>query len=250
MAEDCKQKEEEKSAFLDWCGQWRLVGDIVRGRYAKCKVRFIERVLMAVFVALRSFSLSNFHVCFKGNRAKRIFIDVYVILKMVVLLALLLSYPAEGYEGRGLTWLVIVLVWYITVDTFNYVLCIVFVDMHEEKWLPKSYSGSMIMLLINYLQLIVGFAVLYLCHGCIGYSDCGERITRAGEAFYYSTVTITTLGYGDMEPILPTGRILSSVETLMGIVLLVLVFGLFFVEMGRQQRFLENKKKENEEEKE
>jgi len=229
MAEDCKRKEEEKSAYLGCRGQLRLAWHIVRGRYAKCKVRCIERVLMTVFVVLRVFSLSNLHVCFKGDRAKATFIDVYVILKMVVLLALLLRCPAGGYGGRGLlTGLVVGLVWYIIVDTFNYTLCVVFVDMHEEKWLPISYSGSVIMLFINYLQLIVGFAVLYLCHGCIGYSDSGERITRAGEAFYYSTVTITTLGYGDMEPILPTGRTLAWVETLMGIVLLVLVLNAIF----------------------
>lgn len=223
MSGEVKENEDKNSAYSGWREQWRLVLDIVHGRYQKDKLRFIERALMTVFVVLRIFSLSNFHFLFGTDRVKAMFIDVYVILKMVVLLVLLLSYPPEGYEGIGRTALVVGIVWYIIVDTFNYLLCVVFVDMHQKKWEPMSYSGSMIMLSVNYVQLIVGFAVLFLCYGCIGYSDCGQTITQAGEAFYFSTVTITTLGYGDIKPILPKGRLLVSAETLMGIVMLVLV---------------------------
>ena len=40
---------------------------------------------------------------------------------------------------------------------------------------------------------------------------------------YYSFVTLTTLGYGDVVPILPAARSMATLEALMGQLYLVIV---------------------------
>ena len=81
--------------------------------------------------------------------------------------------------------------------------------------------------MFNYCEIIIGFAVLYLATYSIGYSNSNKIITTPIEALYFSTVTITTLGYGDMIPISPLGQKLALLEPLLGFILVVLVIGVF-----------------------
>ena len=68
-----------------------------------------------------------------------------------------------------------------------------------------------------------------------GASDhsCHLSIQTPGEALRVSLLTITTLGNEYIEPIKRGGRILASIEPVMGIILLVLVIGILFVELGK-----------------
>jgi len=51
-----------------------------------------------------------------------------------------------------------------------------------------------------------------------------------GRMFYFSAVTITTLGYGDIVPITNTARILVALESIIGLVLI----GLFLNSLARE----------------
>jgi hypothetical protein len=79
--------------------------------------------------------------------------------------------------------------------------------------------------------MIIGFAALYRWAGSIKSSD--GVITDAGNAFYFSIVTISTLGYGDYVPGNALGKVIVSVETIMGIVFIILVFSTFISRFGR-----------------
>jgi len=81
--------------------------------------------------------------------------------------------------------------------------------------------------MFNYCEIIIGFAILYLATYSIGYSNSNRVITRPVEALYFSTVTITTLGYGDMRPMSPFGQKLALLEPLLGFILVILVIGVF-----------------------
>lgn len=59
------------------------------------------------------------------------------------------------------------------------------------------------------------------------------------ESIYFSVVTITTLGYGDILPVTDTGRILTGLEALLGIVLI----GLFLNSISESRAELQDKKK-------
>jgi uncharacterized protein YjbI with pentapeptide repeats len=74
---------------------------------------------------------------------------------------------------------------------------------------------------------ILGCTYLYFTFSLIEHGDTGEPATLF-ESFYFSTLTFTTLGYGDFNPITSAGQLLAVAETSIGVVLLailVFVFG-------------------------
>ncbi|MDZ4234017.1 MAG: potassium channel family protein, partial [Dietzia sp.] len=51
----------------------------------------------------------------------------------------------------------------------------------------------------------------------------GSSIETYGEALWFSVVTVTTVGYGDVAPVTPTGRVIAAGLMLAGIALLGVV---------------------------
>jgi voltage-gated potassium channel len=45
----------------------------------------------------------------------------------------------------------------------------------------------------------------------------GRRISSFGDALWWSTSTITTVGYGDVYPVTAVGRLISALAMLVGI---------------------------------
>jgi hypothetical protein len=79
------------------------------------------------------------------------------------------------------------------------------------------------------LAVIFGFALLYPLGGWMKPED-GSPITYSlggnplefGNSIYYSTLTFTALGFGDFQPV-GFGRVLTTIETGLGAVLLALL---------------------------
>ena len=101
-------------------------------------------------------------------------------------------------------------------------------------------------------QVIYGAMSLYLLIGfCFGYAfAAAERLnpgsilglsgaavdTQLFEFYYFSVVTLTTLGYGDMTPISPVARGLAMVEALLGQIYLAVAIARVVAMYGRDQR--------------
>lgn len=90
--------------------------------------------------------------------------------------------------------------------------------------------------------VVVGVAVL-VAAGAIYTVERGEpetRFTSIPHAMWWSIVTITTVGYGDMAPVTPLGKVIGGVVAFIGICALALPVGIlstgFFDEMNRQKR--------------
>jgi hypothetical protein len=57
------------------------------------------------------------------------------------------------------------------------------------------------------------------------------------DLFYYSYVTLATLGYGDINPVGPEARSLAITEAIVGqLYLVVLVAGLVGMSLGQRKR--------------
>ena len=85
-------------------------------------------------------------------------------------------------------------------------------DFHQGKVLPAIISTAVTLLLLHVIEVIV-WAVAYRLLTPIGSLDTFEK------AVYFSIVTFTTLGYGDITLPFEEWRILSGVEALNGILL-------------------------------
>ncbi|MCF2872415.1 ion channel [Octadecabacter sp. G9-8] len=78
-------------------------------------------------------------------------------------------------------------------------------------------------------QLILANAAIYvliasLVNLTIGIDDDGSKVQTLGDSAYFTLVTFTTLGYGDLQPTEPL-RLVSAIQALLGYIYL----GLFVV---------------------
>jgi voltage-gated potassium channel len=79
------------------------------------------------------------------------------------------------------------------------------------------------------LILIIG-AVMYLVEGP------KHGFTSIPVSIYWAVVTLTTVGYGDITPLTPLGKVLASCVMLMGYGILAVPTGIVSVEIGRVSR--------------
>jgi len=190
----------------------------------KYKLSCLEKSVMASLVFVRSWSPSQFKWFFEqGTPEKRKeirtqFVEGWVLFRFLILVYLVFSFSTT------LSYFLLVL--YLFVDGFNYRLCVIFVDPYKKDWDLRSRNRSLILLIINYIEMIVAFAALYLNTSSVSPSN-GQPISAPIDALYFSLVTITTLGYGDVTPCNTTGKVLVFSETLAGLVFIVIVVATF-----------------------
>ncbi len=96
-----------------------------------------------------------------------------------------------------------------------------------EKYLP-DFIRLPVLFVVIYLVLVIVFGLLFYASQS-SFSLDGERSNlNLFQALYFSVVTITTLGYGEIVPVNWWGRLLVMVETLLG----VFCFGLLLTSIG------------------
>lgn len=82
----------------------------------------------------------------------------------------------------------------------------------------KIYLYMTIILMLIYIGLIT---LLYASE----HADNSATIRTFGDALWYSLVTLTTVGYGDLTPVTPLGHAVGAVFVLMSAGILVTLFG-------------------------
>ena len=87
---------------------------------------------------------------------------------------------------------------------------------------PGQVSAHRIMgAVVLYVKLALFFAyadrlLAILIPGAYGVTEGGEPITAGTRAIYFSFVTLTSTGYGDIVPVHPLARSLANLEALIG----------------------------------
>jgi len=82
--------------------------------------------------------------------------------------------------------------------------------------------------LLGYFLLAIGFAHTYGVLGDLGYMEFKPMKTFVGNDWnylYYSFTTLTTLGYGDIVPVSPVARRVSSIEAATGVLYVAVFIG-------------------------
>ncbi len=182
------------------------------------RLSVLEKFLMSLFILIRYLSLGQIKRLVKDKEKRTQCSEIYVLLRLGAL-AILVSFPSNS-----LIYAVVVV--YLLIEVFNYPLYLIFVEAYGKEWCLRSPNRSLMLLFINYIEMIIGFAALYLYTGAIG--DTSKMpINKPLDAVYFSSVTITTLGYGDFTPMNEIGKILISVEAIAGLIFIVLVVAIF-----------------------
>lgn len=149
----------------------------------------------------------------KGYEYRDLALDLYVLLKVTFPL-LILIYHWQSYH------FVIGIMVYVLLETVLYIPTLIFASDMFSK--PRSYKRSMLLLFLNYMEIIFAFAVLY---------SCGNYLNKPFEhwfdAIYFSTITSSTIGYGDFYPVTTFGKMLTSAQALLFLFFVILFLNFF-----------------------
>jgi len=82
----------------------------------------------------------------------------------------------------------------------------------------KLFEGRRIVYIIAFSTMAVSLGAVaeYLVES----TDPEAKITNLEDAFWWAIVTITTVGYGDLYPVTPGGKIVASMMMIIGIAIL------------------------------
>ena len=99
-------------------------------------------------------------------------------------------------------------------------------EFKARKALPAITWTAIVLMLLHFIEVTVwAFAYLVLLPG--------DRLKTFEEAAYFSIVTFTTLGYGDITLVEHDWRLLSGIEALNGILLVGWTTALLFLVVQR-----------------
>jgi len=108
---------------------------------------------------------------------------------------------------------------------------------NKENKSTLAYGDRIHLALKSYLELIINFAVIYYLLPK-EFFDC--QIKNIFDSIYFSGVTITTLGYGDISPKHALPQLLSIYEVLCGFSLIIVSFTVYVGKSMEQE--IPNKK--------
>jgi hypothetical protein len=100
----------------------------------------------------------------------------------------------------------------------------------------KITVQTMMGVLCAYLLIMSLFAYAYAVIGELGgqpFFNQGEQWNQIGDYLYYSLITITTVGMGDLTPATQIGRSLTAAEALIGQIYMVTVVAVIVTNLGR-----------------
>ena len=119
----------------------------------------------------------------------------------------------------------------------------------------KAFRYSKSMMIISKVIKRSRNALLAVCTLAIGYilisalviyNVEGDSFRTFFEAFYWATVSLTTVGYGDIYPVTPAGRAITMISSLFGIAIVALPSGVItagYMEALREERAREDEEK-------
>ena len=98
-------------------------------------------------------------------------------------------------------------------------------ELRGDKYERHSYRRSLVLAFMNYAEILLWFAAVYLVLAC-EFAVKPEDLmpNTSGLALYYSVITMSTLGYGDITPASTLTYALATVQTVIGLFLVLLIF--------------------------
>ncbi len=96
----------------------------------------------------------------------------------------------------------------------------------KGPYMVRSFRRVLICVFINYVEILLWFAIFYRLfkHRFCMFNVC---LNNLWGSLYFSVVTMTTLGYGDIKPIDNCGAFMCLFQTLIGVFWVVVVIARF-----------------------
>ena len=161
---------------------------------------------------------------FPGTYIKQIFgrnnvsyrelsVDVFVLFKIAFPLMLI---KFNLYHNPILFAL---LIWFMF-ETVSYISTLIFASDIFSR--PRSYRRSMLLLFINYIEIVLDFAVIYSAGNYLN-----KPFHHWFDSIYFSFTTSASVGFGDFIPVTPLGKFLVSMQSILFLVFVVMFINFF-----------------------
>lgn len=155
----------------------------------------------------------------KGPLHQDLATEIFVLLKTALPLWVLIG----GHEQQPI--LLAVVVWFL-LETVLYIPTLIFAS--DTFGSPRSYRRSTLLLFLNYIEVVLSYAVFYKAGQFLN-----QPITDWVEAVYFSAVTSSTIGFGELVPVTRAGRLLVVSESLFYFSYIVLFINFFSIRLKR-----------------
>lgn len=96
--------------------------------------------------------------------------------------------------------------------------------------LKASAQRIMVFLAFMILLAVIMGAMIYVVE-----NPFNDKFSSIPQSVYWSIVTITTVGYGDIAPVTPLGKLLASFIMLLGYAIIAVPTGIVTVELSRRK---------------
>ena len=159
----------------------------------------------------------------KNYEYQDISMDFYIILKLVFPIYIL----KNNLQDQNI--LIYIMV-YVLLETVLYIPTLIFASDMLSR--PRSYKRSMLLLFLNYLEIVFAFAVLYT----LG-DNMNKPFTHWFDAIYFSIITANSVGYGDFYPITPFAKVLVSIQAMFFLSFVVLFLNFFSAKVKNKGYF-------------
>ena len=208
--------------------QWRMVKEIALRR-ERAEGLFGIDYLFRLFLCFGLMFMPAMFVrlisgCF-GYLSRKISIEAFAIGKPFFLGLILLN-------GLFLDRACLFITGVLFVNLYLYLLGLVFLKRFYTQ--PVSHSRSMLLLIINFVEMTIAFAIFY------GYSksiySSSVVINDPLSLLYFSFVTAATVGYGDMAPATDVGKMLVVFQILSSLGFISLFLATFVTNLNENER--------------
>jgi hypothetical protein len=157
----------------------------------------LMRVLLTGIIATRLLSLSNLKDArAAGTRWRRNFMDCYVLGWLILLSSLLFTGAARRWQG--------LIAAYNVAEVVHYRVYFLLIKGWHEPWTPGRLRRSLVLALLSTVQIVIGYAIMFRTLAQIGVAGAGKSggtLLTPIQALYFSAITFTTVGYGDLSPL-------------------------------------------------
>lgn len=159
----------------------------------------------------------------KNYEYQDIAMDFYIIIKLLFPIYIL----KNNLQDQNI---IIYIMVYVLLETVLYIPTLIFASDMLSR--PRSYKRSMLLLFLNYLEIVFAFAVLYT----LG-DNMNKPFTHWFDAVYFSIITANSVGYGDFYPITPFAKVLVSIQAMFFLSFVVLFLNFFSAKVKNKGYF-------------
>jgi len=156
-------------------------------------------------------------------------VDVWVLLNVIISVAAL--FIAANYHRSTLVFVLIIYGAIRVLEIVVYQTKVVLFDPYRQPrstsdYVVRSYRRIVVLALHNYLETILWFAAAYSVFRDM-FGKKSQVLSTVTGALYYSTVTMATLGYGEITPESDCSRGVVIIHLLVAIFMSLIILARF-----------------------